>query len=205
FRQLWPELGGALSGTVRDGAAPAGAKLFYSHESSSLAEIVRDINKFSNNVMARQLYLTLGAEAARPPGRYEKSLGSVRTWLSRKGLEMPELVIENGSGLSRRDRISAQNLAALLVSAFHSPVMPEFVASLPLVAVDGTMRKRLKGEQVAGSAHIKTGSLADVRAIGGYVLDRKGQRHAVVMLVNHPNAHLAQPAMDELLRWVHGG
>ena len=118
---------------------------------------------------------------------------------------MPELVIENGSGLSRRERISAQSLAAMLVHAFHSTVMPEFVASMPLVAVDGTMRKRLKGEQVAGSAHIKTGSLADVRAIGGYVLDRKGQRHVVVMMVNHPNAHQAQPAMDELLRWVYGG
>ena len=93
----------------------------------------------------------------------------------------------------------------MLVAAFHSTVMPEFVASMPLVAVDGTMRKRLKGEQVAGSAHIKTGSLADVRAIGGYVLDRKGQRHVVVMMVNHPNAHQAQPAMDELLRWVYGG
>jgi serine-type D-Ala-D-Ala carboxypeptidase/endopeptidase (penicillin-binding protein 4) len=205
FRQLWPELGGVLSGGVREGVMPPGMKLFYSHESVALAEIVRDINKFSNNVMARQLYLTLGAEAARPPGRYDKSFGVVRSWLAKKALEMPELVIENGSGLSRRERISAQSLAAMLVHAFHSTVMPEFVASMPLVAVDGTMRKRLKGEEVAGSAHIKTGSLGDVRAIGGYVLDRKGRRHVVVMMVNHANAHLAQPAMDELLRWVHGG
>ena len=94
---------------------------------------------------------------------------------------------------------------ALLVSASHGTVMPELVASRPPVAVDGPTRQRLKGEQVAGSAHIKTGRLADVRAIGGYVLDRKGQRHAVVMMVNHPNAHQAAPAMDELLRWVYGG
>jgi D-alanyl-D-alanine carboxypeptidase/D-alanyl-D-alanine-endopeptidase (penicillin-binding protein 4) len=205
FRQLWPELGGVFSGSVREAAVLPGMKIFYSHESASLAEIVRDINKFSNNVMARQLYLTIGAEAARPPGRYDKSSGVVRSWLAKKGLEMPELVIENGSGLSRKDRISAHSLGAMLVAAFHSTVMPEFVASLPLVAVDGTMRKRLKGEEVAGSAHIKTGTLADVRAIGGYVLDRKGHRHAVVMMINHPNAHLAQPAMDELLRWVYGG
>ena len=205
FKQLWPELGGLLRGSVREGAVPPGTKLLYSHESPALAEIVRDINKFSNNVMARQLYLTLGAEAARPPGRLDKSFAVVRSWLAKKALEMPELVIENGSGLSRRERISAQSLAAMLVHAFHSTVMPEFVASMPLVAVDGTMRKRLKGEEVAGSAHIKTGSLGDVRAIGGYVLDRKGRRHAVVMMVNHANAHLAQPAMDELLRWVHGG
>ena len=203
FRQLWPELGGSFSGAVRDGALPADAKLLYSHDSAALAEIVRDINKFSNNVMARQLYLTLGAFGAKPPGRHDKALATVRSWLKQKGLEMPELVIENGSGLSRLDRISAKSLAQLLVAAFQSPVMPEFTASLPLVAVDGTMRKRLKGERVAGFAHIKTGSLADVRAIGGYVLDRNGRRHAVVMMVNHANAHLAQPAMDELLRWVH--
>jgi len=203
FRQLWPELGGSLAGSVRDGTVPPDAKLFYAHESAALAEIVRDINKFSNNVMARQLYLTLGAFGGRPPGRYDKSLATVRAWLKQKGLEMPELVIENGSGLSRLDRISAKNLAQLLVVSFQSPVMPEFVASLPLVATDGTMRKRLKGERVAGFAHIKTGSLADVRSIGGYVLDRNGRRHAVVMIVNHANAHLAQPAIDELLRWVH--
>jgi len=203
FRQLWPELGGSFAGTVRDGPLPPEARLFYAHESAALAEIVRDINKFSNNVMARQLYLTLGATGAKPPGRYDKSLATVRAWLKQRGLDMPELVIENGSGLSRLDRVSAKSLAQLLVAAFQSAVMPEFVASLPLVAVDGTMRKRLKGQSVAGFAHIKTGSLADVRSIGGYVLDRNGRRHAVVMIVNHANAHLAQPAMDELLRWVH--
>ena len=83
--------------------------------------------------------------------------------------------------------------------------MPEFIASMPIAAADGTMRRRLKNDGVAGHAHIKTGLLADVRAMAGYVLDRNGHRHAVVMLINHPNAHQAQPAMDELLRWVYGG
>lgn len=205
FRQLWPELGGSLSGTVRDGTVPADAKLLYVHESPPLGEIVRDINKFSNNVMARQLYLTLGAEASRAPARYSKSLAAVRAWLAQKGLEFPELAIENGSGLSRLDRISAQHLAVLLAEAFRSPLMPEFAASMPLAAADGTMRRRLKGEPVAGHAHIKTGTLADVRAMAGYVLDRNGHRHVVVMIVNHSNAHQAQAAMDALLRWVHGG
>jgi D-alanyl-D-alanine carboxypeptidase/D-alanyl-D-alanine-endopeptidase (penicillin-binding protein 4) len=203
FRQLWPELGGVLAGGVREGRAPPEAKLLYSHESAPLAEIVRDINKFSNNVMARQLYLTLGAEASRPPARNDKSLAAVRAWLSQKGLEIPELVIENGSGLSRIERISAQNLAALLLAAFRSPVMPEFVSSLPVVAVDGTLRKRMKGESVAGQAHIKSGTLAEVRAWAGYVLDRAGRRYVVVMLVNHPAAGQAQPAAEALLRWVY--
>ena len=161
-------------------------KLLYTHESAPLAEIVRDINKFSNNVMARQLFLTLGAEARRRAGAAPKPRRApLRSWLAFKGIEAPELVMENGSGLSRIERISAATPAALLQAAWHSPVMPEFVASLPVVAADGTMRKRLNGEPVAGNAHIKTGLLVDARAMAGYVLDRSGRRHVVVMIVNH--------------------
>ena len=111
--------------------------------------------------------------------------------------------MENGSGLSRIERISAASLASLLQAAWRSPVMPEFISSLPVAAVDGTMRKRLRGEGVAGQAHIKTGLLSDARALAGYVLDRGGRRQVVVMLVNHPNAGEAQAAMDALLRWVY--
>ena len=116
---------------------------------------------------------------------------------------MPELVIDNGSGLSRKESISAENLGRLLVSAFSSAVMPEFISSLPLLAVDGTMRRRLKTDSVAGQAHIKTGSLTDVRSIAGYVLDRNGRRHAMVMFVNHANAAAAQAAQDAFIRWVY--
>ena len=203
FRQLWEESGGTWAGSVRSDRMPPGARLLYAHESRPLTEVVRDINKFSNNVMARQLYLTLAAEATKQPARTDAALQAVRSWLSQKGLDMPELVIENGSGLSRIERISAQSLSRLLVTAFQGPTMPEFVASMPLVAVDGTMRRRLKGEGVAGQAHIKTGTLADVRAIGGYVLDRAGRRQAVAMMINHPNAASAMPAIEALLRWVH--
>ena len=91
---------------------------------------------------------------------------------------------------------------AVLQAAWRSPVMPEFMASLPVVAADGTMRKRLHGEGVSGNAHIKTGLLSDARAIAGYVLDRSGRRHAVVMIVNDANAHQAEPAFDALLQWV---
>jgi D-alanyl-D-alanine carboxypeptidase/D-alanyl-D-alanine-endopeptidase (penicillin-binding protein 4) len=205
MRQLWGEIGGAWSGTVREGAAAADARPFHVHESAPLDEIVHDLNKHSNNVMARQLYLTLGAWSAGPPAREAKSLAAVKAWLAQKGLRFPELVIENGSGLSRAERISAASLAALLQAAWASPVMPEFMSSLPVAAVNGTMRKRLKGDGVAGNAHVKTGLLADVRSMAGYVRDRNGNRYAVVMIVNHPNAHQAQGALDALLRWTHGG
>jgi len=203
FRQLWAELGGRWDGAARDGITPGEARIVHTHESATLSEIVRDMNKFSNNVIARQLYLTLGAESGGAPARPETAFQAVRTSLARKGLEFPELVIENGSGLSRIERISAESLARLLVAAYHGAAMPEFIASLPLVAVDGTLRRRMHGEPVAGQAHVKTGTLADVRAIAGYVLDRAGRRQAAVMIVNHPNAPLAQPALDALLGWVY--
>jgi D-alanyl-D-alanine carboxypeptidase/D-alanyl-D-alanine-endopeptidase (penicillin-binding protein 4) len=203
FRQLWEELGGTLQGRVRDGTAPAGARPFAVYESPSAAEVVRDMNKFSNNVMARQVFLTLSAETLKLPGRYDRSARVVQSWLAGRGLELPELVIENGSGLSRADRISAGSLARLLVAAYRSSVMPEFIASLPLVAYDGTLRKRMKFESVAGQAHVKTGSLSDVRSIAGYVLDRNARRHAVVFIVNHANAGAGQAAQDAVLRWAY--
>ena len=203
MKQLWAETGGVWNGAARDAPVPPGARLLHAHDSPALAEIVRDINKFSNNVMARQLYLTLGAESAGPPASAGKAAAAIREWLARKGIVAPELVMENGAGLSRIERISAASLAALLQAAWRGATMPELIASMPVAAVDGTMRRRLVGNSVAGQAHIKTGLLAEVRTMAGYVLDRGGRRHAVVMFVNHPNAHDAQPAMDALLRWIY--
>jgi len=202
IRLLWTELGGTWQGALREGAAGPHAKLIYTHDSEPLAESVRDINKFSNNVMARQLYLTIAAELGGAPGHPDTAARAIAQWLVFKGIDAPELVLENGSGLSRHERASAATLMALLQAAWRSAVMPEFVASLPVAASDGTMRRRLHGEPVSGNAHMKTGLLADARAMGGYVLDRAGRRHAVVMIANHANAPQAEPAFDALLQWV---
>lgn len=203
FKALWTELGGTWSGMARDGVVPVDARPLAERESPALAEVVRDINKYSNNVMARELFLSLAAEATRQPANSDRAQRTVRAFYAGKGLAMPELVIENGSGLSRRERISASSLGRVLQAAWASPVMPEFIASLPLVGFDGTMRRRLNLRTVAGQAHVKTGTLADVRAAGGYVLAASGRRYVVVMLVNHANAGAAQPAQDALLQWVH--
>ena len=203
FAALWHELGGQFSGVVRDGEVTPGARLLASARSQTLAEIVRDINKYSNNVMARQLFLTLGAAGEGAPADSEKSTRTIKQWLAAKGLTFPELMLENGAGLSRIERITAQHLGQLLLAAYLSPVMPELMASLPLTAVDGTMRKRFSGALVAGQAHIKTGSLSNVRSIAGYVLDGRGRRVVVVFIANHPNAGNAQPVQDALLHWVY--
>jgi D-alanyl-D-alanine carboxypeptidase/D-alanyl-D-alanine-endopeptidase (penicillin-binding protein 4) len=203
FRELWRELGGTFAGTVRDGTVSADMRPLVAMESPPLAQVVRDMNKFSNNVMARQLYLTLGAEGAGEPGTPGKADRVIREWLAGKGLSFPELVLENGSGLSRLERISARHLGQLLLTSFRSPVMPELVASLPLAAMDGTMKKRLADADVAGQAHIKTGSLTGVRSIAGFLLDAQGRRVVAVSIVNHPNAAHAQAAQDAFLSWVY--
>ncbi len=200
FRALWKELGGTLGGQVRAGSVPAGARLAATHESPPLADAVRDINKFSNNVMARQVYLTLGNDGA--PASAERARRRIGDWLNARGLRFAELEIENGSGLSRRERISADSLNRLLLDAWKNPVMPEFVASMPIVGIDGTMKKRLNGSEATGRAHIKTGTLDSVKTAAGYALDAQGRRYAVTFLINHPKAQAGGPAIDALLVWV---
>jgi serine-type D-Ala-D-Ala carboxypeptidase/endopeptidase (penicillin-binding protein 4) len=199
FRALWRNSGGVWRGVVRDATVPPEARRVALQESAPLAELIRDINKFSNNVMTRQLFLTLGAQAPGSPASIERARLAIDDWLSSRGLRFPELVLENGSGLSRSERISAGSLAALLRQAWSAPLMPEFVASLPLAGVDGTMRRRTAA---AGQAHIKTGALADVRAIAGFVHAASGRRYVVVGIVNHAEARKGTAVLDSLLQWL---
>lgn len=201
FRALWKELGGKLDGELREGAVPTDAVLFSTHYSPPLAEQIRSINKYSNNVMARQLFLTLSL-VENAPATLAASEQTVRNWLEQRQLHFPELVMENGAGLSRKARISARSMAQLLQAAQHSSLQPEFEASLPIVGVDGTLKKRLSGNSVTGHAHLKTGTLEGVKAIAGYVHGQSGKQWVVVFLINHPNAAGGQQAQDELLEWV---
>jgi serine-type D-Ala-D-Ala carboxypeptidase/endopeptidase (penicillin-binding protein 4) len=203
FANLWGDMGGVWKGAVRLAPTPADARTLASTESAPLSEMVRDINKFSNNVMARQLFLTLSAEIDKQPATVARSTEIVKAWLSRKGIGAPELVMENGSGLSRIERISASSMSRLLDEVFKSTVMPEFISSMSLIGLDGTFRRRGRSDVVAGSAHLKSGTLNDVRAIAGYMLANDGKRYSLVMIVNHPNAILTQSAQDLLLQWVY--
>ncbi|NBS65975.1 MAG: D-alanyl-D-alanine carboxypeptidase/D-alanyl-D-alanine-endopeptidase, partial [Betaproteobacteria bacterium] len=161
-----------------------------------------DINKFSNNVMTRQVLLGASATPAQPasPLRMREM---VQRWLDSRGLHFPELVIDNGSGLSREERISAASLARLLVHAAGNPHADLFRLTLPQVGIDGTMRARLQRHPLAGRAWIKTGSLRDVKSIAGYVDAASGRRYAVVMIINGEKILGAQPAQDTFLRWVY--
>lgn len=203
FLALWQQSGGTFHGNVREGATPASAKEVGVHRSPPLGEIVRDINKFSNNVMARNLFLTIGATQSRPPATTASAAATIQTWLIRNRLAIPDLVLDNGSGLSRDERITAVGLAELLQAANASPVAQVFVESLPIAGVDGTMRHRLTNQPVVGNAHIKTGTLSDVRAIAGYVASQDGNSYVVVSFINDPRAEAARAAHDALLEWIY--
>ena len=203
---LWRQIGGRLGGTVREGRAPALAPLFEMH-SPALADIIRDINKYSNNVMAQQLFLTLSLPVPDANGTTRDAVASMqasrqvlaRWWRDRIAADDAP-VIDNGSGLSRRERISAQALARLLQTAYRSPYMSELMSSLPIMGADGTL-KRARALPL-GSAHLKTGSLRDVAAMAGYVQAASGKRYVLVALVNHASASSARPAFDALLDWA---
>jgi D-alanyl-D-alanine carboxypeptidase/D-alanyl-D-alanine-endopeptidase (penicillin-binding protein 4) len=168
----------------------------FSVESATLAETIRDINKYSNNVMAQQLFLTL-SQQSRGVGTFDASREVMqRWWRERVGGEMP--TFDNGSGLSREERISAQALARLLLVAWASPHMSELMSSLPVTGLDGTM-KRSKAQ---ASAHLKTGSLRDVAGVAGFVDAASGKRWVVVAILHHANANAARPALDAMIDWA---
>jgi D-alanyl-D-alanine carboxypeptidase/D-alanyl-D-alanine-endopeptidase (penicillin-binding protein 4) len=203
---LWREVGGRLTGKVRDGALPDGASPVFTFESPQLAQIVRDINKYSNNTMAEQLFLTLAWNASSELSanatavKEDQARAVLVQWLhDRLGAAADGIVVVNGSGLARETRISARTLGRLLQSDWASPAMPELMSSLPINGVDGTLRH---STAPAGRAHLKTGSMRDVVAVAGYVLSDSGRRYILVAVVNDPNAAAAHPALDAAIDWV---
>ncbi|MGC2036362.1 D-alanyl-D-alanine carboxypeptidase/D-alanyl-D-alanine endopeptidase [Paraburkholderia caledonica] len=205
FLALWQQTGGTFSGATREGAVPVGAKLVATHQGPVLSDIVRDINKFSNNTMARNLFLSIGAAEEKGPATPAKSARAIEAFLRRDSIDMEYLTLDNGSGLSREEHITALSLADLLQRANASPVAQVFVQSLPIAGVDGTMRNRLTNQGAGGNAQIKTGTLRDVRAIAGYVASADGNSYVVVSFINDPHSEAARAAHDALLEWVYQG
>ena len=201
---LWLGAGGQITGQVRYGTRPATARLLLEAPSLPLSEIIQDINKFSNNVMAQQLYLTLSS-ALGAPGRFEASRVRLSQWWRQGFAGHDEPVLDNGSGLSRSERSTAQALTALLQAAHAGPHARHFVASLSLAGVDGTsarLKERNPQSPVIGNAWLKTGSLRDVASVAGYVQGQSGQRYTLVAVLHHPNAQQARAALDQLLEWT---
>jgi D-alanyl-D-alanine carboxypeptidase/D-alanyl-D-alanine-endopeptidase (penicillin-binding protein 4) len=206
FDLQWRQLGGGLQGGWRRGvlAADIGAP-FHVHRSRPLGEVIRSVNKSSNNVMTRHLELALGSERYGSPATPAKGQRAILDVLGERGIDTRGLVIGNSAGLSREGRISARQLAAILGAAWRSPYMPEYASSLALAGLDGTMRNRFRKSPATGRMHLKTGRLDDVSAVAGYVTAASGQRLIAVVLVNAPEAHRGpgEELQDALLQWVY--
>jgi serine-type D-Ala-D-Ala carboxypeptidase/endopeptidase (penicillin-binding protein 4) len=209
--------GGVLEGKVRYGNMPRTALLLWQAPSLPLSQIIADVNKYSNNVMAQQVFLTLSAQystfnsslhlpGAPRTGNFARSATTVQNWWrERFGRVVKAPTLDNGSGLSRSERITAQSLSELLKLAARHQSAEVFTNSLSIAGVDGTainMTKRGIAVNAIGNAQLKTGTLRDVAAVTGYATGKSGKRYSVVGLINHPNAAAARPALDALVEWA---
>ena len=205
FISLWRESGGEFKGGWQNVIAADDLEPLLSFESLPLSDVITRVNKHSNNVMARQLLYTLSAEVLGAPGTEAGGREVVRDWLQENGLNSSQLMFDNGAGLSRDASMTARDMGALLEFAWRQPYMPEYVSSLSLAGMDGTLRRGFDDASLAGNAHMKTGSLDHVMAIAGYVQARSGRRFAVVTMQNHEDIHRGpgREVQEALLRWVY--
>jgi D-alanyl-D-alanine carboxypeptidase/D-alanyl-D-alanine-endopeptidase (penicillin-binding protein 4) len=203
FREVWLDLKGTLKGNLKIGRLSKGDERFHVYSSPTLGEQIRLINKWSNNVMTRQLLLTLGAKKFGAPGTLDKGKRAVLSILSDSDIDIKGIEVENGSGLSRKAKISARQMASLLEKAYRDAYMPEFLASLSLPGIDGTLVNRFRKDDIRGRSHLKTGTLDYVTAIAGYMLNRDGKRLVIVVQHNGKKAGAGRGAkiQDALLRW----
>ena len=208
LRALWTSLGGVwrrAPGGVREGAAPIDAVTIATHTSRPWGEVLRQMNKQSDNAHTRLLFLQLGVAAMTQDATtptLELARREVERWFDEQHIDRRGLVLDNGSGLSRSERIAPRTMALMLKAAHAGKHAPELLMSLPVAGVDGTMRRRLKGTPAEGWARLKTGTLKDVTALAGYVRDTRGDTWVVVAMVNHEQAAKGRPVLDALIEWV---
>lgn len=206
LRQIWQSLGGELQGEIRGGVTPAAARVLQTHWGRPLAESLRGALKRSDNVQLRLLYQRLGAEGRDLPaagGTSERAAAVTQAWLQRQQLDSTGLIMDNGAGLSRTERISAASLAALIRHMLKSPQAPEWLSGLPLAGVDGTLRRRFVGSPAQGRARLKTGTLRDVVSLAGVVQDGTGRPWVMVLMLNDEAASWAgRPVLDQIVNWL---
>jgi D-alanyl-D-alanine carboxypeptidase/D-alanyl-D-alanine-endopeptidase (penicillin-binding protein 4) len=208
FRTIWTErLGGEWRGGSRNGTlVEPGVRKLAEQFGRPINALVREVNKSSDNALSRTMYLQFGVgHASAGETSAQASERRLRAWLQHIGINDTGMVFDNGSGLSRTERISALQLAQLLEYAHSkSPWSHEFIASLPIAGLDGTLRTRLTDSKAKGKARVKTGTLRDVVSVAGYVPDASGKLYIVVALINHPRAshRVARPVADALIDWV---
>jgi D-alanyl-D-alanine carboxypeptidase/D-alanyl-D-alanine-endopeptidase (penicillin-binding protein 4) len=196
------ELGRNVRPEMMDGDAPSYAEVSIRYLSKPLAILVRDINKFSNNVAARTLLLNLAAESGRLPASAEDGAEIIQNWLKSRGFNFPELVIENGSGLSHKEVLSAGHLTELLNAFKKEEQFGYFLDSLPIPGEIGTLQKRFVGREDRLQWHLKTGRLDGLKVLAGYRVAPNGEIYTLVCMVEHENADQALALQEALMDWM---
>ena len=211
---LWRDMGGKLKGRVLDKRLPdrvAGVPMdpkgkplapFSVHESSLLPVVIRDINKTSDNMAARNLLLSLALGFPQKAATLPEARARLAQWLKKQGLQPGDIEVDNGSGLSRAERGKPRAMVQLLRNAWHARQGKTFLDSLPVAGVDGTLSRRMTESAATGRAFLKTGTLADTRALAGYVKSLGGRMYAVVAIINHVDAPQHTAALDAMIDWT---
>lgn len=205
IRSMWRELGGSIQGRDRVAPVVANSHVVARAYSADLTEVIRDVNKYSNNTMAKQVFLSIGAQHRTASDRDDAAAAKrmINQLMRHKKIPAQHLTIENGSGLSRNERVSARELAYMLKTAWESPFSAEFISSLPIAGMDGTLRNRMKNTAVRGKAHLKTGTLRNVRALAGYVRDKQNNQWALVAIINDDKPWSGGAVIDHAVVHLH--
>jgi len=183
-------------GAARAGTVPRGAEPVRDYPSPPMSEIVRYMNKNSDNFYAEMLIRVLGLEKA-GSGTAQAGVEAINSYMRQLGLNVrPDLV--DGSGLSRQDQLSAEELVQLLMAVSHSSVAAPFTDSLPVAGVDGTLQSRMRNTAAANNLRAKTGSLTDVSALSGYVRTKDGERLVFSMIMNGYTAGSLRQLQDRI-------
>ncbi len=208
FRVVWEGLGGRWQGRAVEGTQPEGARELARRPSRPWGELLRHLNKTSDNAWTRLLYLSLGLRAmatdATTPTA-ELARREVLAWFAETGIDANGLVLDNGSGLSRTERITPQQMVRVLQAAQRSRHASELMMSLPLAGEDGSMARRFPNGPAALKARLKPGTLRNVVALAGYVTDVQGRMWALDVVINHDDAAKGRAALDAFVQWVAAG
>lgn len=205
FKDIWHQVGGDFSGNWRNIIFDALDEPFFSHDSETLAQVIANINKHSNNVMTRNLLLTLAAERYNSPATQKKGRMVIDEWLEVKTLNRAGFDYDNGAGLSRHSRLTAEQIVEILLEVYKGPFMPEFMASLSLSGLDGTMLERFSDEELTGKLHVKTGMINHVSSIAGYMYSKDGKRYSFAIIQNFNDIHrgYGEEVQETLIRWLY--
>ncbi|MEX8494388.1 D-alanyl-D-alanine carboxypeptidase/D-alanyl-D-alanine-endopeptidase [Sphaerotilus sp.] len=210
---LWLQAGGVLRGRVVEHSASSPvpwqladgqtAAPYSEHLSEPLSQQLIEMNKRSDNLVARHLMLSMAPEFPNRPATADAAQARVRDWLTRKGVRREWIGLDTGSGLSRLEKATPQAMVHLLSRAARGPQGKLLLESLPIAGVDGTLEGRLRGGAAEGRAWLKTGTLLDTRGLAGYVRTRSGRMLGVCLLANHAeNVAAATPALDACIEWA---